>query len=499
VSANHSRHSWVKRESDDQVIDIRPVLFLVGVMLAVLGIAMWLPAFADLAEGHPDWRVFLASSVLTVFLGVGLALANRVPVSVLTARQAFLLTTAAWVVIAAFGAIPLAISGLGLGYTDAFFESMSGITTTGSTVIVGLDQAPPGVLLWRGLLQWLGGIGIIVMAIAILPMLRVGGMQLFRMESSDTSEKVLPRAAQIAAATGFIYVALTAICVLSLWGAGMTGLEALVHAMTTVATGGFSTSDASVGHFASAPIDWIVILFMILGSLPFVLYLQAVRGAPLLLWRDSQVRTFLAIVLVCIVAVVAWRAAQGGGDADAVRTSAFNVVSIITGTGYSTADFGTWGTFAVAAFFFFMFIGGCAGSTSCGIKVFRYQVVGSTALTQLRQLLRPHGVFAAHYNGKPIPDSVTNAVLSFVFLFVLVFGLLALALMLIGLDFVTALSGAASAIANVGPGLGPVIGPMGTYASLPDLAKWLLAGGMLLGRLELFTVLVLFTPGFWRG
>ena len=474
------------------------MLFLVGVMLAVLGVAMWLPAIADLASGNPDWQAFLASSVLTIFTGVGLALANRVPVSTLSGRQAFLLTTAAWVVLAAFGAVPLTISSLDLGYTDAFFEAMSGITTTGSTVIVGLDEAPPGVLLWRGLLQWLGGIGIIVMAIAILPMLRVGGMQLFRMESSDTSEKVLPRAAQIAAATGIIYVALTAVCVASLWAAGMGGLEALVHAMTTVATGGFSTSDASVGHFASAPVEWTVTLFMILGSLPFVLYLQAVRGAPLLLWRDSQVRAFLLIVAVCFLAVTFWRAAQGGGGGDAVRTSAFNVVSIITGTGYSTADFSAWGSFAVAAFFFFMFIGGCAGSTSCGIKVFRYQVVGATALTQLRQLLRPHGVFVPHYNGKPIPDHVSDAVLSFIFLFVIVFGLLALALMVIGLDFVTALSGAASAIANVGPGLGPVIGPMGTYAPLPDAAKWLLALGMLLGRLELFTVLVLFTPAFWR-
>jgi trk system potassium uptake protein TrkH len=473
-------------------------LFLVGVMLAVLGVAMWLPAIADLASGNPDWRAFFASSVLTIFTGVGLALANLVPVSTLTARQAFLLTTAAWVVLAAFGAIPLMISGLNLGYTDAFFEAMSGITTTGSTVIIGLDEAPPGVLLWRGLLQWLGGIGIIVMAIAILPMLRVGGMQLFRMESSDTSEKVLPRAAQIAAATGLTYVVLTAVCVASLWFAGMSGFEALVHAMTTVATGGFSTSDASIGHFASAPVEWIVTLFMILGSLPFVLYLQAARGAPLALWRDAQVRAFLLIVAVCFLAVVAWRAAQGGGDAEAVRASAFNVVSIITGTGYSTADFSAWGSFAVAAFFFFMFIGGCAGSTSCGIKVFRYQVVGATALTQLRRLLRPHGVFVSHYNGKPIPGHVSDAVLSFIFLFVIVFGLLALALMVIGLDFVTALSGAASAIANVGPGLGPVIGPTGTYAPLPDAAKWMLAAGMLLGRLELFTVLVLFTPSFWR-
>ena len=461
---------------------------------------MWLPAIADAVAGHPDWKIFLGSSLVTMFTGLGLTFANRSPVTSLSARQAFVLTTLAWTVIAAFGAIPFALSELGLDYTDAFFEAMSGITTTGSTVITGLDDAPPGILLWRALLQWLGGIGIIVMAIVILPVLRVGGMQLFRMESSDSAEKVLPRVAQIAAAIGAIYLGITLVCLVALWSAGMTAFEALAHAMTTVATGGFSTSDASLGHFANAPIDWITTLFMILGSLPFVLYLQAVRGAPFMLWRDSQIRCFLAIVAVSVVLIVAWQMlSSDAAFGSAVRLSVFNVVSIITGTGYSTADYGSWGSFAVVAFFFFMFIGGCAGSTTCGIKIFRFQVLYETARGQIQRLLRPHGVFIPHYNNKPIPESVSNAVLSFIFLFVLIFGALALALMSLGLDFVTSFSGAATAIANVGPGLGEVIGPQGTFAPLPDAAKWLLSAGMLLGRLELFTVLVLFTPAFWRA
>ena len=481
------------------MIDFRPVLLVVGLLLTVLAAAMWLPALADVVAGNGESKAFLASSFITMFTGLGLALANRGSAGPLSTRQAFILTTVAWIVMAAFAALPFTLSRLGLDYVDAFFEAMSGITTTGSTVISGLDGAPAGILLWRGLLQWLGGIGIIVMAITILPMLRVGGMQLFRMEATDTTEKVLPRVAQIAAAIGAIYLGLTLVCALATWSAGMTAFEAIVHAMTTVATGGFSTSDASLGHFQKAPVDWITTLFMILGSLPFVLYLQAVRGAPLLLWRDSQIRCFLAIVALSVTMIALWQMRAGGAaPADALRYSAFNVVSVITGTGYSTADYASWGSFAVVAFFFFMFIGGCAGSTTCGIKIFRYQVLYVTARVQMRRLLQPHGVFIAHYNNKPVPESVSNAVLSFIFLFVLVFALLALALMGLGLDFLTSVSGAATAIANVGPGLGPVIGPRGTFAPLPDAAKWLLSAGMLLGRLELLTVLVLLTPRFWR-
>jgi len=483
------------------VIDFRPIQFVAGVLLVILAAAMMVPALVDVAAGHPNWRAFLASAAVTLFFGGGLALASRgAGRGILEVRQAFVLTTTSWIVLPAFAALPMVFSDLDLSYTDAFFEAMSGLTTTGSTVITGLDEAPPGILLWRALLQWLGGIGIIVMAVAILPMLQVGGMQLFRMESSDTSEKVLPRAAQIAGATGGVYLGLTAICVVALWAVGLEFFEAVAHAMTTIATGGFSTSDASIGKFQSALVDWIIILFMILGSLPFVLYVQAVRGRARPLLRDSQVHWFLAIVAVSIGAMTWWQIVALDSDAaPALRYAAFNVVSIITGTGYSTADYDLWGTFAVAGFFFFMFIGGCAGSTSCGIKIFRFQVLYETIRVQMRGLVQPHGVFAPRYNDRPIPDSVIDSVMSFFFLFALVYVSLALALFALGLDFVTSLSGAATAIANVGPALGDVIGPAGTFAPLPDAAKWLLAAGMLLGRLELFTVLVLFTPRFWRG
>ncbi len=479
--------------------DLRPVFFICGIVLATLAVVMLVPAVADAAAGNDDWQAFALSSLLTVFVAGAFILTNRGEALRLDLRQAFVFTTMSWLIVAAFAALPLAFAKLGLSYTDAFFEAMSGITTTGSTVIAGLDKAPPGILLWRAILQWMGGIGIIVVTLAILPMLQVGGMQLFRMESSDTSDKVMPRTTQIAAAIAVIYLVLSIICAVAYWAAGMSAFDAAAHAMTTIATGGFSTSDASLGHFNSAAIEWIAVLFMIMGGMPFVLYLQAVRGKPGELLRDGQVRWFLGIIVISIVALVLWRMESAGiAPGLALRRAAFNVVSIITGTGYSTEDFGLWGGFAVAAFFIFMFIGGCAGSTSCGIKIFRFQVLYATSNMQVRRLIQPHGVFIPYYNRRPIPDEVTASVMGFFFLFVLSFIVLALALGLMGLDFMTAVSGAATAIANVGPGLGKVIGPASTFATLPDTAKWLLAAGMLLGRLELFTVLVLFVPSFWR-
>ena len=390
---------------------------------------------------------------------------------------------------------------LSLSYTDAFFEAMSGLTTTGSTVITGLDDAPPGILIWRAILQWLGGVGIIVTAIAVLPLLRVGGMQLFRMESSEQADKALPRAAQIAAAMTVAYLILTVACSAALWIAGMSVFDAIAHAMTTVATGGFSTSDSSVGYFDNAAAEWIIILFMVLGSLPFILYLQAARGRPLLLFRDTQVRWFLGTVAGATALVLSFTAIGeiSEGAHEAVRLSAFNVISVITGTGYASHDYGGWGRAATVLFFFFTFIGGCAGSTSCGIKIFRFRVMFETARVQIHQLMRPNAVMVPRFNGQPIETRVIDAVMSYFFLFAMVFGTLAFLLTLTGLDMTTALSGAATAVANVGPGLGDVIGPAGTFQPLPDPAKWLLATGMLLGRLELFTVLVLFTARFWRG
>jgi|TARA_R110002096_G_scaffold401849_4_gene598885 trk system potassium uptake protein TrkH len=483
------------------LFDTRPIFLVNGIFLAMIGAAMFLPALVDVAVGNDDWVVFASSAMLTLFTGVSFALMTWGHAGSLSIREAFVLVVAAWTILPAFAALPFAFSGLELSYADAFFEAMSGLTTTGSTVISGLDTAPPGILLWRSLLQWLGGLGIIVMAIAILPILQVGGMQLFKVEAFDTAEKVLPSAAQLAVSLISFYAFATGLTALLLWVADMPAFDAINHAMTSIATGGFSTKDGSVGFFASAQIDWIIIGAMIVGSLPFALYLQAIRGRPQTLWKDTQVQVFFGVSIL-FVALMTFYDKATLVEPDALtdlRYAAFNVISIMTGTGYATQDYSLWGPFATTLFFFIMFIGGCAGSTSCGIKIFRFQVVYEAVAVQVKRLIHPNGVFVPHYNGKPIQDSVTASVMSFMFLFALTFGVAAMALTLMGLDLVTAVSSAGTAIANVGPGLGPVVGPSGNFSTLPDLAKWTLSFTMLIGRLEIFTVLVILTPTFWRG
>ena len=483
------------------VLDLRPVALVTGTVLVVLSLFMTPPMVADLIIGHPDWLVFFFSAGATCFVGMVLVLANRgSQAGELSARQAFMLTTVVWVVTALFGAVPFALCELDMSIADAVFESMSGITTTGSTVITGLEHAPPGLLLWRAILQWLGGIGIIVMGIAILPMLNIGGMQLFRTESSDLSDKILPRAAQIASAIGMIYLCLTALCVLLYAMAGMRTFDAVAHAMTTIATGGYSTYDGSIGHFRSPAVEWIAIVFMVLGGIPFVLYIQAVRGNALPLWQDVQVRWFLAILLAGAAVLTVWLHIEGLATGHfAVRQALFTTISVVTGTGYATIDYGAWGSLAVGLLFFLMCVGGCTGSTTGGIKVFRFAIVYGVARVQISRLVQPSGVFRALYNGQPIADAMAVSVLAFLFFFALTFSILAVVLAAFGLDYLTAMSAALTALANVGPGLGPIIGPSGSFASLSDGVKWVLSLAMLLGRLELFTILVLFTPLYWRA
>ncbi len=480
--------------------DLRAILMIVGLLLSTLGCAMMLPGLYELALGDTDWLVFASCSGLTLFVGVLLTVANRTEKTELSIKQAFLLTTVSWTMLVAFSALPFVWSGQGASYTDAFFEAMSGLTTTGATVFTGLENSPPGLLLWRAILQWLGGIGIIVMAIAVLPMLQVGGMQLFRMESSDTSEKILPRATQIAGSIAALYLALTVLCVVGYSLAGMSLFDAVAHAMTTIATGGFSTYDASIGHFDNINIEMVAVTFMLLGSLPFVLMLQAIMGRYDRLFVDSQVRWFFSFVIIAVV--LAWGAQSGNGypvGSVELRDATFNVVSIITGTGYATRPYDTWSNFSAMLFMVIMFVGGCAGSTSCGLKIFRFQVLFETIRQRVLTFTQPHRVVIASFNGKPMEPNVSRAVMNFVFLFLLSFGVVACLLSLYDLDSVTALSASASALANVGPGLGPIVGPSGTYQDLPDGVKWILSFAMLLGRLEILTVLVLFTPVFWRS
>lgn len=481
-------------------MNARPVLYITGILLSILAIGMAVPMLVDIYYGSPDWRVFFLCVMLTSFFGGTLVLANTGEEHfTLTIRQTFLLMALSWPAIALFGALPLWLCQLELSFTDAFFESMSGITTTGATIITGLDSAPPGILIWRALLQWLGGIGIIVTSVSILPFLRIGGMQIFHTETFDKSGKALPRTIKLATALGVVYVFLTFACTICYHIAGMGLFDALAHAMTTISTGGFSTFDTSFGNFKNQGTEIVAIIFMILGALPFVLYLKAVRGNPEAILRDSQVRWFLAIIAISTVSLFLYLAFYLNMPTQtALMEASFNVVSLITGTGYFTGDPIAWGGFAVALLFFLMVVGGCAGSTTSGIKVFRFRILYAIANAQIKKLLHPHGVFLPNYNGKPLPEDVPSAVMGFFFTYATGFAVLAAALSFTGLDFLTSLSGAASAISNIGPGFGDIIGHARTFKDIPDSAKWALSAGMLFGRLELFTLLALLSSDFWK-
>jgi len=478
----------------------KTVFFATGVLLIILGAFMLIPFFVQFIYDERN-NTFISSALITAFIGTLLVLTNLEENRKLNLQQAFLLTVLSWLSIAIFGCLPFLFSSLNLSVVDSFFESMSGITTTGSTIIINLDNAPKSILIWRSILQWLGGIGIIVMAITVLPLLNIGGMQLFRMESSDTTEKILPKTREVTLIISTIYLFLTLACGFAYWTVGMNIFDSIAHAMTTIATGGFSTYSESIGYFKNPKIEIISIIFIVLGSLPFIAYLKFLKGDKKIFYTDVQIKGLIYILLISVLLMFFYLiiSNQEYSFLDNLRISAFNVVSVLSGTGYVTADFSAWGKFPLIFFLFLMFVGGCAGSTTCGIKIFRFQILGHFILNQIKKLVYPHGVFVMKYNKQKISNTFIYSIITFIFIYFFIFFVLAALLSLNGLDFITAISGSASAISNVGPGLGDIIGPDGNFSDLPDFSKLSLSFGMLLGRLELFAVLVLFFPSFWKN
>jgi trk system potassium uptake protein TrkH len=478
----------------------KTVFFLIGILLIVLGTSMLAPYSIQVLY-EEDSHSFISSSFVTIFIGILFVLANLEKEFKLNLRQTFLFSTLAWLMVAIFGSLPFLLSSSEFTLSEAFFESMSGITTTGATIISDLDNSPKSILLWRAIMQWLGGIGIVVMAITILPLLKVGGMQLFKMEGPDTTEKILPRTIEVAAIIISTYVALTFLCGLFYWLFGMTIFDSFCHAMTTIATGGFSTHNDSIGFFKNSNIEIIASIFIILGSIPFISYLKFSQGNRKIFFNDVQIKglIYLLIISTAIMFVYLLFINFESSLIDKIRISSFNVISILSGTGYVTDDFGLWGKFSLVFFLFLMFIGGCAGSTACGIKIFRLQMLLIFLKDQIKKLIYPNSVIITKYNNQKISDDFIKSVIIFIFTFLFIFLIIAMLLSISGLDFITSISGAASSISNVGPGLGDMIGPNGNYKALPDLSKWILTAGMLLGRLELFAVLVLFFPSFWRN
>jgi trk system potassium uptake protein TrkH len=477
-----------------------PILRIQSFILTIVTAQSLLVAVISVFESHAVTRAFLVGAGVAAATALPSYLLGKTVPFELGSRQIYVLTVVTWMVFALFGAIPLFLALPGLSFTDAIFESVSGLTTTGSTVLAGLDSMPHGILLWRGLLQWIGGIGILVMGIAILPYLRIGGMKLFRTESSDWSGKTFPRSHSMIQAISVAYITLTLCAVTAYWAAGMGLFDAVVHSMSTVSTGGYSNYDSSMGHFNDRPaVLWISSLFMLLSALPFTLYVQMFRGQHMAVFSDQQVRGFVGIVgLTTLVLSLAHTFIDEDPFFDSLTHSTFNIVSIITTTGYASEDYTAWSSFSTIMFFYLMFIGGCSGSTTGSIKIFRFQIGAMMLANQLRQMRHPKAILPTRYNRRPVTDDVIRSIIAFSFYFTLTIAILALCLSLLGLDFATALTGAATAVTNVGPGLGEVIGPAGNFAGLPDIAKWLLCGGMLLGRLEIMTVLILVTPMFWK-
>ncbi len=483
------------------LFNIRPVIQILGFLLILLSFLMTLPVNLLMFGDTPDWLAFVKSA--SICFGVGLVCffsAGGKRRHALKQRQMFILTVSAWIFIPLFSSLPLLLSDLKLSVTDAFFESISGVTTTGSTVMSGLDNLPGDILLWRSIMQWMGGIGIIGMAVAILPFLRIGGMRLFATESSEWTEKAVPRTNRLARGLVFSYLALTFGCILTYWALGMNLFNAVNHALTTVSTGGYSTSDSSMGQFDQLSILFASSIFMMLGGIPFFLFVRLLNGQAQPLLRDQQIHFFVKFLLTIAVLIAIYRVwHEGTFPVDALVHALFNVTSVVTTTGYASQDYSLWGPFVVVLFFFLTFVGGCSGSTAGGMKIFRFQLSMLLLREQLLRLLHPNAVIARHYNGRIISDEIVASSVAFSFIFLATLAVVAAILAALGLDLVTSLTGAATALANVGPGLGDTIGPAGNFQTLPDAAKWVLMTAMLLGRLELLSVFVMFSPHFWRN
>jgi len=476
----------------------KTVFFTLGVLQIILGLSMIIPLITQFIFDEID-SGFLSAGIVSIIFGVLFFLSNLDHEKKINLPQAFLLTALSWLSIAVFGSLPFIFSDIQLSFTDAFFESMSGITTTGSTIITNLNETPKGILLWRAMLQWLGGIGIIVMAITLMPIMNVGGMQLFKVSSNDTAEKILPKSKEIAIRLIVIYSFLTFVCAIFYKIFGMSFFDSITHSMTTLATGGFSNYNDSIGHFDSALIEITSMVFIILGSVPFIAYIKFLNGDKKIFIADTQIKTFIKIIIFSIIILFVYLVFKNNsGFVIDIRSISFNVISILTGTGYVTENFSQWGNFPLIFFLVLMFIGGCAGSTTCGIKIFRVQILYQFLINQLKKQIYPRGIFVTKYEKNNIDDKFMSSIISFIYLYIVIFFIITALLSITGLDFITSISGAATSISNVGPGLGEMIGPNGNFSQLSDVSKWILSFGMILGRLELFAILVLFVPSFWR-
>ena len=480
------------------MIAYRQITYILGILVLLIGGAMFVPAVLDIVNSDKEWETFVLSALLSIFVGGLMVLANSTNEEKLSKKDVFILLPLSWLVLPLVASLPFFTASIGLSFTDAYFETVSGVTTTGATILTNLDTLPPGILLWRSLLQWMGGVGIVVMAAGVLPIMQVGGLQLLKLEFDPRMEKTLPRTAQLSLVVVGLYAFLTLICALLYFIFGMSGLDAFNHAMTTMATGGYSTHDESMAFFKNPNILWTSTIFMMVASLPFVLVITAFRGGPLELTRDVQARWFIGLLAVFIGIMLFNNMSIFQNLNDNFRETAFNITSIMTGTGYSSQPYDQWGVLAIPFFLFIMIFGGGAGSTTCGLKMFRIKILWETIQTSFKTLIHPNGVFMPYYGSSVIKEGVSIAVLAYISVFMLSIFIFTIIFAVLGYDLVTAMSAAISALSCVGPGLGEIIGPLGTYQTVTTPFKWVFMVAMILGRLEILTVLILLTPSFWK-
>lgn len=481
------------------MMDLRPIIYIVGRILAVLAILMLAPALIDWRLDNGNAMAFVQAALITGAFGglLSLATANAVGPS-LDVRQAYVLTVLIWGGVPLFASLPLMIGAPGLVFTDAYFEAVSGITTTGSTVITGLDNLPAGMNLWRGMLNWLGGLGIAFVVMIFLPVMRVGGMQFFRTEGFDTFGKVLPRATDIARQLLYAYALLTLACILTYAGLGLSALDAVVNGMATIATGGFSPADASFTKYQGLP-EYAGAFFMLAGSLPYIRYVQLMNGSATPLWRDLQTRAYLRWYGSAVLVVATWRATTSDmGLEPTFRETAFNLASIMSGTGFFSGSFGAWGGLSMVVAFVLGVIGGCSGSSSGALSVFRVQVLASALASQVSRIASPSVVAQVRYGGRAVEEDVMTGLMTYATAYILTIGLMSALMTLAGVDLVSSIFGIWTSIGNIGYGYGPMLAPTGTFVAFPDPAKWIMILTMLMGRLSLLAFFVLALPRFWR-
>jgi trk system potassium uptake protein TrkH len=482
------------------MLNLKPIALVGGTVVCAVGFLLFIPLITEIFYQSESWQSYAVPILIYLIVGGSLVITNRNVELKISIKEAFIITVLSWILLAFLSAVPFVYTKVNLSVVDALFESMSGITTTGSTVINNIDYLPKGILIWRALLQWLGGIGILVIALFILPFLRVGGMQLFHLEGDDPYDKFLPKISSVISKIVILYVLLTLLLIILYFSFGMNFFDSLAHSFTTISTGGFSTHDKSFAYFQSNSILLIAIIFMIIGSMPFLVIAQTRFNNILATINDHQVRVFLLILFVSITIIYFFAVKYiDGGIFQKITSISFNTISIISGTGYVSENFESWGNYASVLFLILMFIGGCAGSTTGGIKVFRFQILFKYLILHFKKILQPHAVNVGYFNKKSIPESTYESVMSFFFIYIFTFASSALLLSFSGLDFLTCISAAASAISNVGPGLGEIIGPEGNYSALSDYSKLILTATMILGRLEMLTILILFLPSFWKN